>query len=229
MIGIWSTLAVLLLVFLILHGRLLLRMRKVEDLSVYDIPTGLLSGRYLETVSLPDAMRHNARGAILVVDLDRFAEFNANGYRDGGDRALGTAVDVLRRACRRATDRAFRLRLQDDEFVVLLPRAGREQANQCARGLVQDLSQAGVPGTIGVFAWDNQASAQRQRPAQALKIASELMKIGKRCGRSIAVLGNEPFVPEPLAERAGTLRTAKTTMRTPAVTQPYGWCANATD
>lgn len=229
MLGIVFALAVVLFLFLILHGRLLIRMRKVEDLSVYDIQTRLFSGRYLETVSLPDAMRHNSRGAILAVDLDKFGDFNTDGYLDGGDQALATAVDVLLRACRRSTDRAFRLRPKDDEFVVLLPRASRAQAEQCARELVEDLSRAGVPGSIGLFAWDNQASMPRQRPAQALRISCEMMKLAKRAGGSMAVLGHEPFVPDGLAEKAGTARAAKTTMRLPALTQPHRWCPDAAE
>lgn len=186
----------------LLHGRLLRRVRRIEKLSLYDPATGLLSGRYLETVALPDAIRDYAVGSVVFVDLDNFGEHNRRGYREGGDKALCLAADAVRRACRRSTDRAYRLHTAGDEFVVLMPNARRRDATDVTRALLRNLQESGVPASVGVFTWDDERHS-RCNATQALKVAEDLMRVAKRAGGNLACFGNEHFVPNRLKLLSG--------------------------
>ena len=53
--------------------------------------------------------RSSAAVAVLLVDLDNFRRFNQAGYREGGDRALLTAAQVLKENLRRQADRLYRM------------------------------------------------------------------------------------------------------------------------
>lgn len=186
----------------LLHGRLLSRVRRIEKLNLYDPTTGLLSGRYLETIALPDALRDCTVGAVLFLDLDNFGEHNRRGYREGGDRALCLAAEAVKATCRRSTDRGYRMHTAGDEFVVLMPNARRCDAAEVARALLLRLSQAGVPGSVGVFAWNTERDT-RCNAAQALTVATRLMQVAKKAGGNLAVFGNEHFVPYDLQVLSG--------------------------
>ena len=48
------------------------RVARLEDLSTRDVLTGLLNGRYLELIALPEALRTQPRTALVYGDLDDF-------------------------------------------------------------------------------------------------------------------------------------------------------------
>ena len=184
------------------YGLLLRRVSRIEKLSLYDPTTGLLSGRYLETVALPDAIRDHEVGSVLFVDLDNFGDHNRRGYREAGDKALCLAADAIRRACRRSTDRGYRLHTAGDEFVILMPNARRRDAHDVSRALLRGLAGCGVPASLGVFTWDTKRDS-RCNTSQTLKVAERLMRVAKEAGGNMAVFGNEHFVPDNLKQLSG--------------------------
>lgn len=186
----------------VLQALLTKRVKRIEDLSMYDPTTGLLSGRYMDTVALPDALRDYSVGAVLLVDLDDFGSYNRRGYREGGDEALRRAAEAVKESCRRSTDRGFRMHTAGDEFLVLMPGARRRDAHEVAQVLLTKLRDRGVPGSIGVFAWDGERNT-RCNAGQALTIATRLMRVAKKQGGDSIALGNEEYVPYELQILSG--------------------------
>ncbi|HEY3448445.1 MAG TPA: diguanylate cyclase [Myxococcales bacterium] len=107
---------------------------------------------------LKRARRYRAPLACLMLDLDRFKEINDRCGHEVGNQVLVGFARTLS-GCLRETD--FAARYGGDEFVVLLPETGLEEARATAARLAADLarSPATVPGlgtavqaSIGVWA-----------------------------------------------------------------------------
>ena len=80
--------------------------------------------------------RYGAEGAVLVIDLDGFKFVNDTLGHAAGDRLLMTVASVLRARLRESDVLA---RLGADEFAVLLPRAGEDEAATVAESLIEAL------------------------------------------------------------------------------------------
>jgi len=156
------------------------RVARLEDLSTRDVLTGLLNGRYLELIALPEALRRHPRTAVLFVDLDNFRALNALGHRDSGDRALCIAAEALASACRRGTDRVFRLYTAGDEFLVLLPDAGLHVAHHVAQAALAALRREGLSASFGIASTDHRTPISQ---AELLREANALMRYAKESGK----------------------------------------------
>ena len=163
------------------------RVARLEDLSTRDVLTGLLNGRYLELIALPEALRTHPRTAMLNADLDNFRAHNALGHRDGGDRALCIAAEALTGACRRSTDRVFRLHTAGDEFVILLPGASTQIAHHVASDALSALRREGLSASFGLVYTDHVNPVAQ---SELLRTADALMREAKRAGKGrIARMG----------------------------------------
>ena len=94
-----------------------------------DSLTGLRNHREFRE-SLAHAAHESARDptvvfSLVILDLDRFKEVNDRGGHTAGDRLLRATAAALAAVCR-GTDSAFRI--GGDEFALILPGTGREQA-----------------------------------------------------------------------------------------------------
>ena len=94
-----------------------------------DSLTGLRNHREFRE-SLAHAAHQSARDptvvfSLVILDLDRFKEVNDRGGHTAGDRLLRATAAALAAVCR-GTDSAFRI--GGDEFALILPGTGREQA-----------------------------------------------------------------------------------------------------
>jgi diguanylate cyclase (GGDEF)-like protein len=100
--------------------------------STHDLVTGLVNRRTFEEIA-----RHEISGAartglplsIFLIDIDRFEQFNVRYGRPIGDFILRSAAETLRGSLRRED---YVCRWDGDEFCVLLPRAGRRDAEHIA-------------------------------------------------------------------------------------------------
>jgi diguanylate cyclase (GGDEF)-like protein/PAS domain S-box-containing protein len=117
--------------------------RSLEDqlrhLADHDALTGLVNRRRLEAELESHARERSPErpGALLVLDLDQFKLVNDTLGHHAGD-ALITAVASTLREQLRETDVVARL--GGDEFAVLLPNAGRREAERVASKLSASLS-----------------------------------------------------------------------------------------
>ncbi|MBI4915470.1 MAG: TonB family protein [Acidobacteria bacterium] len=122
---------------------------ETTDLAFRDDLTGLANRRLL-TGLLADGwgnlVREHGRVSLLMIDLDRFKEVNdTHGHRRGDDVLRATA-DILRRHFRAAD---VIVRYGGDEFVVVLPGVGRDDAGHLgerARAAMSELAEAAGDG-----------------------------------------------------------------------------------
>src|SRR3954447_23844951 len=162
---------------------------ELHRLAEMDELTGVPNRRtFLSVLSdhLASRRREDSRGALLVLDLDRFKELNDTLGHGIGDRLLVHAARAMEERLR-ATD--FLGRLAGDEFAVLLPRADEAEAEHVARALAERPRGESGPtargirqmsASIGVVPLSGAAGASVDR---ALQLADDAMYAAKAAGR----------------------------------------------
>jgi diguanylate cyclase (GGDEF)-like protein/PAS domain S-box-containing protein len=195
------------------------REREVElrRLSRLDDLTGLPNRRrFAELLDrhLASQRREDARGAVLLIDLDRFKELNDTFGHAAGDRVLVQVAHAIRERLR---DDDVLARLGGDEFAVLLKRANASDAARVAQALVErlggELAPAPHGGTrpvgasIGAVALAGAATGSAER---ALARADASMYRAKQAGRAAWRIDGDdgPGVGEQLAKRSRQLALA---------------------
>jgi diguanylate cyclase (GGDEF)-like protein len=169
--------------------------RTIERMAFTDALTGLpnrtrLRDRLGDEIDLARQQQHSL--ALLVLNLDRFRAINeVLGYRYG-DRLL---VDLGERLNKQIPPAASLARIGVDEFAVLLPAAGAEQADATARALVRGFDEAfDVAGTrvelqasIGIALFPGHGA----EPDALIQRADAAMYEAKRDRKGIAVFRGE--------------------------------------
>jgi diguanylate cyclase (GGDEF)-like protein/PAS domain S-box-containing protein len=163
---------------------------ELRHLAEVDDLTGLPNRRaFLHALAdhLASRRREDARGALLVLDLDRFKELNDTLGHVIGDRLLVNAARAMEDRLR-SSDVVGRL--AGDEFAVLLRGADEREAQQVANALGERLREERVPTTqggarplsasIGVVPLSGAAGASVDR---ALQRADDAMYVAKAAGR----------------------------------------------
>jgi diguanylate cyclase (GGDEF)-like protein/PAS domain S-box-containing protein len=189
----------------------------LRALSELDDLTGLPNRRHfvqLLDAHLSSQRREDARGALLLIDLDRFKELNDAFGHAAGDRLLVQVADAIRERLR-ADD--VLARLGGDEFAVLLKRANASDATKVAEALVERLGRELAPAphggtrpvgaSIGAVALAGAATGTAER---ALARADASMYRAKEAGRGgWRIDGDDgPGVGEQLAKRSRQLALA---------------------
>jgi diguanylate cyclase (GGDEF)-like protein len=189
----------------------------LRQLSELDDLTGLPNRRrFVELLDrhLASQRREDARGALLLIDLDRFKELNDTFGHAAGDRLLVQVADAIRERLR-ADD--VLARLGGDEFAVLLKRANASDAAKVAESLVERLAREPAPGphggtrpvgaSIGAVALAGAATGTAER---ALARADASMYRAKEAGRAAWRIDGDdgPGVGEQLAKRSRQLALA---------------------
>lgn len=108
----------------------------IAMIAAQDALTGLMNRRRVQEEIerwAAYAKRYERRMALLYIDFDHFKQVNDRHGHAAGDQFLARVGQVLRNSCR-GTD--FLARWGGDEFVVLLPEAGGDDAEQAARKLI---------------------------------------------------------------------------------------------
>ena len=141
----------------------------LEYLVDHDSLTGLLNRRRFELELAKEAQRvarYGSSGAVLLVDLDHFKDVNDALGHKAGDRLLEGVAGALRHRVRQTDVLA---RVGGDEFAVLLPQTGLEQAQIVAEGIVETLRQHVAVGdkrsicvsaSVGVALFDGVSAAE---------------------------------------------------------------------
>jgi diguanylate cyclase (GGDEF)-like protein/PAS domain S-box-containing protein len=182
---------------------------ELQRLAEIDDLTGLPNRRaFLAALAehLASRRREDSRGALLVLDLDRFKELNDTLGHVVGDRLLVNAARAMEDRLRSAD---FLGRLAGDEFAVLLPRADEDEAEQVAEGLAARLREERVPtaqggarplsASIGIVPLSGAAGASVDR---ALQSADDAMYAAKAAGRGRRLVAPSGRPSAPAAEVA---------------------------
>ncbi|HET9197066.1 MAG TPA: diguanylate cyclase [Solirubrobacterales bacterium] len=132
------SLAALLASLIIAWGRTE-RMAELERQASQDSLTGLANRRRFEedlAAAMARSRRDGSRGALLMLDLDRFKQVNDSHGHPAGDRLIKEIAEALRRRTRASDALA---RLGGDEFAVILPRCSREEARLAAEAIADEV------------------------------------------------------------------------------------------
>ena len=167
--------------------------RALEDLrhlAEHDALTGLLNRRALARElarQCGEVARYGPRGAVVLLDVDRFKAVNDGFGHATGDEVIVWIAEILRSRLR-ATDQLARL--GGDEFAIVLPEGGREEAELVASTIVagvrnETLSPRGTcPGgltvSVGVAVFEGR---ENPTPEEMLSDADWAMYDAKAAGR----------------------------------------------
>ncbi|MEO6259912.1 MAG: diguanylate cyclase [Thermoanaerobaculia bacterium] len=155
--------------------------------AVRDPLTGVFNRRYMEESlerEIHRATRHNKPLSVLLVDLDRFKEFNDALGHAAGDELLRDLGGIMERMVR-AED--IVCRYGGDEFVIIMPDAAANVAAVRAQSLMEQVGErslrsgSGIPVTmsIGIAVFPQDGSD----PRTLLKAADDALYAVKRGGR----------------------------------------------
>ncbi len=162
---------------------------RVKDLhlkSVTDALTGAFSHGYMQEIlelELQRSLAEKSPLSVVMLDIDDFKSINDNHGHLFGDRVIKEAVEAIATSIR---DRDILGRYGGDEFVVVMPGAGREVASQVAERIHRAIGGAGslVTVSVGTATYDGQEGA---KAAELLARADENLYRAKRAGKNRAV------------------------------------------
>ncbi len=174
------------------------RIAEAERLSQTDDLTKLYNARYLRQFLLNEvrrARRYTSNIAAIFLDLDDFKRVNdANGHLVGSHVLMETAALIL--ACVRDTDAVARY--GGDEFVVVLPETGIEQASRVAERVREHIAANEFTGgrrlrlrltaSFGIAAFPDHAQSPQQLIASADTAMYEAKAAHKNCIRTATEL-----------------------------------------
>jgi diguanylate cyclase (GGDEF)-like protein len=185
------------------------RMARLRVAAATDPLTGLPNRTgLLERIALELARsKRTARPvAAAVLDLDRFKDFNDRQGHLAGDRLLIGVGEALTSVLR-STDLA--VRFGGEEFVVLLPEIGREEAVACSERIRLAVGGVRVPGadasvtaSIGLAVHDPKEGPPPSAAA-LLRAADAALYRAKALGRNRVCLAEGPVAGERLRAISG--------------------------
>jgi len=169
------------------------RFREARQLADLDALTGLHNRRYFHDTlarEVARAHRYDRRLALIIFDLDDFKAINDRIGHLSGDAVLADAADVISSVVRSAD---IACRVGGDEFAVILPESGMQEAEQLYARLQQELAQrpladAGrirLSAGVAELARDDDSRSFFERADDALYSAKEAGK-----GRAVAAEGS---------------------------------------
>jgi diguanylate cyclase (GGDEF)-like protein/PAS domain S-box-containing protein len=120
----------------------------LQELAITDVLTGVFNRQGLLQFGereLERALRFDRPLSALMVDLDHFKQINDTFGHPGGDQVLRAVADLCRSNLRKVDILA---RYGGDEFIMLLPEAGMEEALQAAERLRSALDEYKIRVTL---------------------------------------------------------------------------------
>ena len=170
--------------------------QRIHELTITDDCTTLYNARHLNFVletEIYRSQRYNYEFSLIFIDLDHFKNINDTYGHLTGTRLLSDIGNMVK-ACCRLIDFAFRY--GGDEFVVLLPQTGKENAFVVARRLHKRIREstwleesginARITASVGVASYPTDSRDK----SKLLTLADEAMYLVKNSTRdSVAAAG----------------------------------------
>ncbi len=184
-----------------LEDRTLQSLAAAEELAAVDALTGLANHRTFHErlrTEVEQARRHHRGLALVVMDLDRFKRVNDIHGHQMGDRVLEQAARVLEDESRTGELVA---RVGGEEFAMLLPHAGGEEAFRAAERIRRAIAAAHFPAVGSMTMSAGVADITQAPDAEALyHLADGALYLAKHRGRDM-VLRYSPETSETLPGR----------------------------
>jgi len=175
---------------------------ELARLASQDALTGLPNRRTFDerlAFEWSRAQRDGSSLALLMLDVDRFKEFNDSLGHPAGDACLRTIGRALGDAIARATDLVARY--GGEEFAVILPQTSLSGAGQMAerlRAAVEDRRIVRPEGVVTVSVGGSCACPDREAlPEALLDLADQALYQAKRDGRNRVVTRELACAPRP--------------------------------
>ncbi|MGR2738170.1 putative bifunctional diguanylate cyclase/phosphodiesterase [Billgrantia sp. Q4P2] len=180
-----------------------------QDLEYYatrDPLTSLHNQRIFKdmlTYEVGRATRHQDHFSLLMLDLDNFKTVNDRHGHAFGDQFLHAVADTLSQSIRPGD---FLARYGGDEFTVILPQTGEEQAYSVALRIADNLTRQALTApdgttvrattSIGIASYPNHAG----NPHDLFLMADNMMYKAKRKGKNCVALPEREEVAEVFRE-----------------------------
>lgn len=119
---------------------------RMSDLVHIDALTGIGNRRFFDesmAAELRAAIRSDTYLGLVMLDIDRFKQFNDLYGHPAGDRCLQLVADVLKTVCRRPRDLVARY--GGEELAVILPDTDAAGAIRVAKDILQKLRELQIP------------------------------------------------------------------------------------
>ena len=161
---------------------------RLEALAVTDSLTGIANRRRFEDVLAHESRRAARNGtplALMIVDIDHFKQLNDRAGHRAGDACLAHVAQLLGNIANRPGDLASRF--GGDEFALILPETGLDQALRMAGSACKAIAAESPPGrpvtaSVGVAALRGSAA----QPELLVEAADRALYEAKRRGRNQA-------------------------------------------
>jgi diguanylate cyclase (GGDEF)-like protein/PAS domain S-box-containing protein len=164
---------------------------KAEEIY-YDALTGLYNRRYLDK-ELNNLIKSISRSrgtlSIMMIDIDRFKQYNDTYGHSEGDKCLKLVAEVLSKSMTRKAD--FVVRYGGEEFLIALPNTDVNGAHIMAEKLLDNMRKAQIPHkdsdvadhvTISIGVTTGNVT-YTQNESDYIKKADEMLYISKQGGR----------------------------------------------
>jgi diguanylate cyclase (GGDEF)-like protein len=174
--------------------------QQIHELTITDDCTSLYNSRYLHSIlesEIYRSTRYQYEFSVIFIDLDHFKLINDQHGHLAGSRLLGEMGDLIKGHLRMID---FAFRYGGDEFVVLLPQTGKQNALIVARRLLRVITQhiflrqeginAMVTGSIGVATFPDDAKTK----ADLIREADQAMYVVKNKTRNGIATADEGIV-----------------------------------
>ena len=125
---------------------------ELRDMAEIDELTGVGNRRKITqyfAFMLPDLQREKRGVALLLLDIDHFKLYNDNYGHPAGDGCLREIARILGECVRRGSD--FIGRYGGEEFILILPGAGEEEAWALAEKIRQAVFAAKIPHPVALL------------------------------------------------------------------------------
>ena len=169
---------------------------KLEEISVKDYLTGVFNRRHFDETLQKEVGRLAREGGVLcvaMVDVDNFKLYNDVYGHLAGDNCLACVAKAMGAVLLRPADEIFRY--GGEEFAIVMPQTGREQALGVAERVREAVSDLRIPHcksafghvtiSIGVAAIDAANAVHRRQACEELiRVADKALYRAKNGGRN---------------------------------------------
>jgi diguanylate cyclase (GGDEF)-like protein len=159
--------------------------KELVRLSRTDGLTGLWNQRYFYAVletEMKRASRQDRPLSLILLDVDEFKRYNDLHGHLAGDDILVRLASCIKRACRKDVDVGFRY--GGDEFVIVLPEAGRKTAEEVSRRVCRFVQEEGLEVSLSVGVTELSRGKDLRG---AVREADEAMYLAKQFGGNRSV------------------------------------------